>query len=145
MPNWPVQKYRDSEIVLPEARSDAFWLHSAVWQFPNFENAELFVEKLAQADMLAHDTLVKDVLQDRPPDLTARTIRHRFRRATGLTQSQIRQYERAQQAVRLLKQGASILDTVFDSGYFDQPHLTRALKHWIGYTPAEYANTIQAP
>jgi len=37
----------------------------------------------------------------------------------------------------LLQQGASILDTVFDAGYSDQPHLTRSLKHWIGHTPGQ--------
>jgi len=26
---------------------------------------------------------------------------------------------------------------VYEAGYFDQPHLTRALKHFIGLTPAQ--------
>src|SRR5438270_126041 len=37
----------------------------------------------------------------------------------------------------LLKQGVSILDTVEQAGYFDQPHLTRSLKYLIGQTPAQ--------
>jgi AraC-like DNA-binding protein len=45
--------------------------------------------------------------------------------------------ERAKRAAALLRQGWSILDTVHAAGYFDQPHLTRSLKHWIGYTPAQ--------
>jgi methylphosphotriester-DNA--protein-cysteine methyltransferase len=69
--------------------------------------------------------------------MSARTVRHRFLRATGLTQSHIRQFERAQRAEALLKQGVSILDTVHELGYFDQPHLTRSLKQFIGYTPAQ--------
>jgi AraC-like DNA-binding protein len=28
---------------------------------------------------------------------------------------------------------------VYQVGYFDQPHLTRALKRWVGYTPAQLA------
>jgi AraC-like DNA-binding protein len=28
-------------------------------------------------------------------------------------------------------------DVVYEAGYFDQPHLTRALKHFIGQTPAQ--------
>jgi methylphosphotriester-DNA--protein-cysteine methyltransferase len=39
----------------------------------------------------------------------------------------------------LLRQGASILDTVYQAGYFDQPHLTRALKRFTGQTPAQIA------
>jgi methylphosphotriester-DNA--protein-cysteine methyltransferase len=64
-------------------------------------------------------------------------MRHRFRQATGLTQSYIRQMQRAQHAQTLLLQGVSILDTVNEAGYFDQPHLTRSLKQFLGYTPAQ--------
>jgi hypothetical protein len=35
-----------------------------------------------------------------------------------------------------LTQGVSILDTVHEAGYFDQAHLTRSLRHFIGQTPA---------
>jgi AraC-like DNA-binding protein len=52
---------------------------------------------------------------------------------------QIKQVARAQQAATMLQQGSTILDTVYTLGYFDQPHLTRSLKQWIGYTPAQIA------
>ncbi len=45
--------------------------------------------------------------------------------------------DRARQAADLLAQGVSILDTVDQAGYADQPHLTRSLKHFIGQTPAQ--------
>jgi methylphosphotriester-DNA--protein-cysteine methyltransferase len=54
-----------------------------------------------------------------------------------MTQSAVRQIERARYATHLLQQGVSILDTVEQAGYFDQPHLTRSLKHFIGQTPAQ--------
>jgi methylphosphotriester-DNA--protein-cysteine methyltransferase len=69
--------------------------------------------------------------------MPSRTVRHRFLRATGLSATHIRQMKRAQQAQALLQQGVSILDTVDEAGYFDQPHLTRSLKQFIGYTPAQ--------
>jgi AraC-like DNA-binding protein len=31
----------------------------------------------------------------------------------------------------------SILDTVYQAGYFDQAHLTRSLRRFIGQTPAQ--------
>jgi methylphosphotriester-DNA--protein-cysteine methyltransferase len=43
--------------------------------------------------------------------------------------------------LKLLQQGVSILDTVDQAGYFDQPHLTRALKHLMGQTPAQIIRT----
>ncbi len=30
-----------------------------------------------------------------------------------------------------------ILDAVDQAGYFDQPHMTRSLKHYIGLTPGQ--------
>ena len=56
---------------------------------------------------------------------------------TGLTPKAIQQIERARQAAARLEQGASILDTVYELGYFDQPHMTKSLKHLIGQTPAQ--------
>ena len=43
----------------------------------------------------------------------------------------------------LLRQGVPILDTVHEAGYFDQPHLTRALKTLVGATPAEISRQTQ--
>jgi len=87
--------------------------------------------------LLVSDPVVKAALQDELPEMSSRTVRHRFLRATGLGQSHIRQMKRAQRAEALLQQGVSILDTVYEAGYYDQPHLTRSLKQFIGYTPAQ--------
>jgi AraC-like DNA-binding protein len=43
-----------------------------------------------------------------------------------------------------LRQGVSILDTVEQAGYADQPHLTRSLKRLIGQTPAQLASDSSA-
>jgi len=48
-----------------------------------------------------------------------------------------RQIERARYATNLLREGASIFDVVVGAGYFDQAHLTRSLKHFIGETPTK--------
>ena len=77
--------------------------------------------------------------------MAPRTLRHRFLRATGLTHCHIRQFERAQQAATLLRQGTSILDTVYALGYFDQPHLTRSLKQFVGHTPAQISELAAVP
>jgi methylphosphotriester-DNA--protein-cysteine methyltransferase len=49
----------------------------------------------------------------------------------------VQQIERARYATHLLQQGASIPDAILAAGYFDQPHLTRSLKRFIGQTPAQ--------
>jgi hypothetical protein len=137
MTHRPVRDFVNIETPLPEATSQAFWLKSSTWQFPDFENADTFVDRLMHADVLAWDPVVNAVLQRGWHELPSRTVRHRFLRATGLSQNQIQQVKRAQRAESLLRQGVSILDTVEAAGYSDQPHLTRSLKQWIGYTPVQ--------
>jgi AraC-like DNA-binding protein len=137
MPHLPTRQLLDRETVLPGATSHAFWLKGSAWQFPSFENVETFVDRLARQDVLARDPVVSAVLQDQAPALSIRSVQYRFAHATGVSRSQVLQFERAQRAAALLQRGKSILDTVEEAGYFDQPHLTRSLKHWIGVTPAQ--------
>lgn len=137
MPHLSPREFLDVETILPGAASDAFWLKGSAWQFPDYENVETFINRLVRQEVLVFDPVVGAALKEQPQDIAPRTLRHRFLRATGLAQSHIRQFERAQQAAALLRQGVSILDTVYEAGYFDQPHLTRSLKLWLGYTPAQ--------
>lgn len=137
MPHQPVREFVDTQLSLPGASSQSFWLKGAAWRFPDYENADSFVDRLVREEVLAWDPVVSAVLQQQRTELSSRTVRHRFLRATGQSQNQIQQVERAQRAELLLRQGVSILDTVAEAGYADQPHLTRALKHWLGHTPAQ--------
>jgi hypothetical protein len=143
MPHRPIKDYLNIETLLPGAASHSFWLKGSAWRFPDYENADTFVNRLMRDDVLVRDPVVNAALEDRLPEMSSRTVRHRFLRATGLTQSYIRQMKRAQQAAALLQQGVSILDAVHEAGYSDQPHLTRSLKHFIGYTPAQIARMSQ--
>jgi AraC-like DNA-binding protein len=142
LPHLPTRHILNKETPLPQATNHTFWLHSSAWQFPDYDNAETFVEQLARQEALVCDPVVSAALQDQPQTLSPRTIRHRFLQATGMTQSQIRQIDRARRAETLLQQGMSILDTVYEAGYFDQPHLTRELKRWIGYTPQQVSTRL---
>ena len=137
MPHLPLGNLINGAVTLPEATSGAFWLHGSAWQFPTYDNADTFIERLADDGALGFDPVVEAELQGRPSDLSLRSAQRRFLRATGLTHSAVRQIERARYATVLLRQGASIFDAVFQAGYFDQPHLTRALRHFIGQTPAQ--------
>lgn len=125
------------ELNLPEAAGSSFWLDGSAWDYPDYENADAFVARLVRQGLLVCDPTVSAVLQGEPVEVSARTVRRRFLQATGLTYGALYQIERARYATRLLKQGASILDAVSQAGYFDQPHLTRSLKRYIGLTPAQ--------
>ena len=144
MPQLPVSEFVNREINLPQASDNKFWLHGSSWQFPKFENADVFINRLVQDDLLVYEPVIGEVLQDQPLDLSARTLQRRFLQATGLTHKIIQQIERAQQAATLLEQGVPILDVVFETGYFDQPHLTKSLKRFVGQTPSQIVETEQA-
>jgi hypothetical protein len=137
LPELLARDHLDVEMALPGAGRHSFWLHGSAWQFPDFKNADTFVDRLARDGALSSDPVVSAVLQGQPHALSARAVRHRFLRATGLTHSHIQQLERARRAEALLRRGVPILDTVEEAGYFDQPHLTRSLNRWIGHTPAQ--------
>lgn len=135
----PIKNLVDGDVILPDAASQSFWLHGSAWQLPDYENAEAFVNQLVRAGLLLRDPLVNTVLQDQPKEISSRTVRRHFLLATGLTPRIIEQIERAQRAAALLEQGVPILDVVDQAGYADQPHMTRSLKRFIGYTPAQIA------
>ncbi len=137
MPHLSLRKALDKETPLPGGAGRSFWLKGRTWQFPDFDNAETFIERLVRDEVLVCDPIVNALLQGVSYEMAPRTIRHRFLQTAGVTQNQIYQVRRAQQAVALLRRGVSILDTVDAMAYFDQPHLTRSLKQWIGYTPAQ--------
>lgn len=140
MPHLPLTTIMDrADLTLPEAANQSFWLNSSTWEFPTFDNADTFVNQLIREGILVHDPVVNAALSGQEPHLSLRSVQYRILRATGLTQSTIRQIERAKQAVILLQQGISILDTLHELGYFDQAHLTRSLKRFIGQTPAQIA------
>lgn len=144
MPPLPTKDRVNNDMHLPEASGQNFWLHGSAWQFPNFENADTFLNRLIRDGLLVHDPIIEAALQGEANDMSLRSIQRRFLQVTGLTQKRIQQIERARQAQTLLQQGESILDTAFQLGYFDQAHLTNSLKHYIGQTPAQILRQTQA-
>jgi transposase len=73
------------------------------------------------AQVLAQFAAERHPLRWRPPRqvYSVRALQYRFLRATGLTHRTVQQIERARYAMILLRQGASIPDTVYQADYFD--------------------------
>jgi len=46
MPQRPVRDFVDTETPLPGAASQSFWLNGSAWRFPDYENADTFVDRL---------------------------------------------------------------------------------------------------
>lgn len=133
MPQLPPATLRDhNDVTLADASSRSFWLNGSAWEYPDFENADTFVQRLAKAGIIVHDPVTQQ-----PLGTSVRSVQRHFLRATGLTQTAISQIERARYTATLLRERVSIIDAVHLAGYFDQAHLTRSLKRFIGQTPTE--------
>jgi AraC-like DNA-binding protein len=140
MPQFPNIALRDrNDATLPDVSGRSFWLSGAAWEYPSFENADSFVQRLRKKDLIASDPDVRSALESRRGSKSLRTEQRHFLRASGITQATSRQIDRARRAAFLLRTGVPILQVVHDTGYFDQAHLTRSLQHFIGRTPAQVA------
>ena len=138
MPRLPAKNLLDrKDVNLPQATRRTFRLNGSSWEYPDFENAETFVNRLVHQGLIAIDLPVDAALQGHLKGLSLRSVQRHFLQTTGMTHGTIRQIERARHATNLLRQGVSILDTVHEAGYFDHAHLTRSLTRFIGQTPTQ--------
>jgi helix-turn-helix protein len=138
MPVWPPGAVADrADLTLPAFSRRTFRLHGTCWEVPGFDNADTFVNHLAKESLLVWDPVVEHSLNGIDLELSPRAVQTRFRQATGLTLTLVRQIQRATRAVALLEHGTPIADAVHEAGYFDQAHLTRSLRRFFGRTPGE--------
>ena len=137
LPHLSASTLVNSAVTLEVSSISTFRLGDSLWQVPDYDNADTFVDWLVRRGLLVRDPIVDAVVQGQRQELSASTIQRHFLRTTGVTQAAARQIERARYAAFLLQQGISILDTIDETGYFDHPHLTRSLKHFIGQTPVQ--------
>ncbi|MGA5329590.1 helix-turn-helix domain-containing protein [Streptomyces griseoincarnatus] len=130
----PTADLLDGGVTLPDASRRTFRLDGVRWETPGPDDAEALVERLVRAGVLDREPLVADVLRGRRPAFSQRTVERRFRAATGLTRGAVRQIERARTAALLLAAGAQAADVSAELEYFDEPHLARALRTYVGRT-----------
>jgi Helix-turn-helix domain len=145
MPGLPVGRLVDGSLTLPAATGRSFWLNGAAWEYPTYEDADVFLRRLAGQGLLVRDAVVGEALEGHARDRSERSVQRRVLRATGLTQGTIRQIERALRAAELLERGVPIVDTVALAGYADQAHLTRSLRRFVGQTPGQIVRAHGRP
>ncbi len=133
----PTPALVDAGAALPDATRRTFRLDGARWETPGPDDAEALVDRLVRCGVVVRDPLVAEVRRGGPPAVSARTVERRFRAATGLTQGAVRQIERAREAAALLSAGRPVADVVAGLEYFDEPHLARALRRYVGRTAGQ--------
>jgi len=140
MPALPVSRLLDgNDVNLPGAMRNRFRLDGSVFGIPDFDTAEVFVDRLVRRGLLVRDAAVAAALAGDDDALNVRTAQRHFLLATGMSHTMLRQIDRARRATVLLREGLSPGDAAIEAGYFDQAHLTRSLRRLIGLTPASVA------
>nr|WP_062338841.1 helix-turn-helix domain-containing protein [Herbidospora sakaeratensis] len=130
----PTPELVDGGLELADTTHRTFRLDGLRWETPGPDDAEALVERLVRAGAVVRDPLVAEVRRGALPDVSGRTVERRFRAATGFTQGAVRQIERVRTASMLLAAGTPVADVVGKLDYFDEPHLARALRRYVGRT-----------
>lgn len=123
---------RDAELPVIDNRS--FVLEGHVLEVPTYENAEVFARVLHRLGVIRLDGDVVAILNDEPRAAAVRTLQLRFLRSTGLSHSLLTQIQRTRMAVDSLRSGEGVHDVVFQLGFYDQAHLYRNLRRFVGMT-----------
>ncbi|GIG68845.1 helix-turn-helix domain-containing protein [Phytomonospora endophytica] len=121
-------------IALPDTTRRSFRLGGRRWETPGPDDAEALVRRLVGDEIVIRDPLLAPA---KPPPVGERTLERRFRAATGLTRGAVRQIVRARTAAERLASGAVTGDVVAALGFYDEPHLARALRRYIGWTATQ--------
>jgi hypothetical protein len=130
----------DRAISLPDVMSRSFWLDGRRWQTPGVDDAELLVSHLVRDGVLVRDPVVAGLLRGDCSELGDRTAQRRFRVATGLTRGAVAQIERVRTAAGMIVAGAPVHDVVGQLGYYDEPHLARILRRYVGRSARQLRN-----
>lgn len=137
MPLMPAERMVDEGVVLEHADPRSFWLGNAVREIPNFDNADVFVERLVKEGLVCRNPAVASIIDGDPRPMSERSLQRHFHATTGMTYKRFMMVQRAQEAVALLSTGRPASDVAFALGYSDQAHLINSLKEIMGQTPGQ--------
>ena len=125
------------DVILPAASSRSVWLHGSAWEYPTFENADTFVDRLLRKGTITRDAVVSAVLGHRPARLPIRSAQRHFVGATGITHRTLRQIERARSATTLVKPDGLSLDSANQAArQWIRLNYVRAVLAWAGWLGA---------
>lgn len=133
----PTSALVDGGVELPDATRRYFTLHGDRWETPGPDDAEALVERLVRSGAVECDPLVAAALRGCGVPGSDRTVERRFRAATGLTRGAVDRIARARAATTLLLGGETAAAVVAELGYYDEPHLARALRRYVGRTAGQ--------
>ena len=116
---------------------DTFRYEGYDFPLPTTDNAEHLIGMLVERGILCNDEVIEGALGDKRRADSKRSVQVHFRKTTGITKKDFEQIRRAQETVRLLKQGNKPADVAIQAGYTDQAHMINSLKKIMGRLPSD--------
>ena len=96
--------------------------------------------KLIEANSLAYNELIPQVTAS--VFLSESRISHLFKEHMGISLKKYLVWVRLKKAVHfLINEGVSFTEASYDSGFYDQAHLSNAFKQFMGVTPSKPYNS----
>ena len=142
----PAASIVDGYVPFPVTDSGRVVIGGEDWEAPTYENVECFVRRLLDAGLLVRSPLRDEehVAGHAKAGPALRTLQRRHRAITGLSRTAVTQIDRANAAATMLRDGHDWRAVVESLGYFDQAHLARSLRRYVGRTARELREGDQA-
>lgn len=126
----------NAHVLLP-VTGDTFMIGDKSYPIPSYNQLEDLAQQLQKDGAITIERRIDWTLQGDDAGFSERSRQRHFKNVTGLTKKQIEQLQRARHAFYLLQAGNSPSQAALISGYADQSHMTRSLRHLRGETPAQ--------
>jgi transcriptional regulator GlxA family with amidase domain len=128
-------------VTLQKCLEQLIGQHSKAVAFEPFEMKIPYLEEvLMYMSQNCHTKIKLDDLAKMTPLSKYQFIRQ-FKKNVGLTPFEYINLERTKLAKKLLREGASFIDTALASGYYDQSHFNNYFKNYIGLSPGDYVKS----
>lgn len=130
----PITTMLNVTIALPMPSDATFVMQGITWKMPTYENVDQFVAEQEKRGLLKAAPIIRDVLENKPVDMSLRSVQRHFVKTIGMSPRRVRQINSARKAVKLLQQGNTLSEVAYELDYADLPHMTRMLRRFTGYT-----------
>ena len=130
----PITTMLNVTKALPMPSEDTFVMQGVTWKMPTYEDVDQFVAEQENRGLLMAEPIIKDVLENKPVNMSLRSVQRHFIKTIGMSPRRVRQIDSARKAVKMLQQGKTPSEVAYELNYADLPHMTRMLRRYTGYT-----------
>jgi len=75
-------------------------------------------------------------------NLSERSLQRIFKDHVGISPKKFADIMRLENSIDLFRQGKTLTDVCYESGYYDQPHFIKSFRRFTGYTPSEFSSLV---